>query len=357
MVGNMKGKSLMHKMLVQFIVCVTALLLLATPLFYLLTKNFYAEDMYDLMEAIRQGRTLPSIDMEQDIMQGIMLQFVLIISVMGAAIVLTIRFISKRLWRPFDHTLAAIEGFKLEDGTLPAFETSDIKEFARLDTVLERLIRNSLHSYRLQKEFTENASHELQTPLAIFQSKLDMLLQLPDITEEQAAIIQDLYQMNARLSRLNRNLLLLAKMENRQFKRTESVDVVAVIEQLRTYLESMAQGLHLTITPIEEGLRVMANRSLFESLVNNLTVNAIRHNRPGGWIDISISREGIRFANTSDEPELDREKIFSRFHQTTVAKGGNGLGLAIVKAVCDYHQWRIEYTYQAEGIHQFEVKF
>lgn len=84
-------------------------------------------------------------------------------------------------------------------------------------------MHKSLDSYRVQKEFTENASHELQTPLAIFQSKLDLLLQQQELTESQAEIIQDLYQMTSRISRLNRNLLLLAKIDNAQFAKSENI--------------------------------------------------------------------------------------------------------------------------------------
>lgn len=229
----MKKKSLMYKSLTQFIVCVAILLLLATPLFYWLTKSFYAEDIIDIIEAVQQGKPVPALDLEEDILHGIMIQFALIVTVLGVAIVLTMRFISGRLWQPFDKTLEAIEHFKLENGVCPQLAESDTKEFVRLNIALQRLMTDSLHSYRLQKEFTENASHELQTPLAVFQSKLDLLLQQPELTERQAAIIQDLYQMNSRLSRLNRNLLLLAKMENNQFSRTESVDVITVINDLQ----------------------------------------------------------------------------------------------------------------------------
>lgn len=97
--GMMKKKSLMYKSLTQFIVCVAVLLLLATPLFYWLTKNFYAEDMIDIIDAVRQGKPVPSLDLEADILHGIVIQFALIVSVLGVAIVLTMRFISGRLWR------------------------------------------------------------------------------------------------------------------------------------------------------------------------------------------------------------------------------------------------------------------
>ena len=311
----MKKKSLMYKSLTQFIVCVAILLLLATPLFYWLTKSFYAEDIIDIIEAVQQGKPVPALDLEEDILHGIMIQFALIVTVLGVAIVLTMRFISGRLWQPFDKTLEAIEHFKLENGVCPQLAESDTKEFVRLNIALQRLMTDSLHSYRLQKEFTENASHELQTPLAVFQSKLDLLLQQPELTERQAAIIQDLYQMNSRLSRLNRNLLLLAKMENNQFSRTESVDVITVIKDLQPYLESLSGGLILKQNFSTASLPIKANRSLLESMVNNLVVNAVRHNKTSGEITVFLSDNRLMVSNTSDDAALDADQIFNRFYR------------------------------------------
>lgn len=354
--GFMRKKSLIRKSLTQFIVCVAVLLLLATPLFYWLTLNFYAEDLVDIIEAVRRGKDIPPLDIERDIMQGVMLQFGLIIAVLGVAIVLTMRLIARRLWQPFDWTLDAMEAFRLESGTCPEFAESDVREFDRLNTTLSKMMHDSLRSYKLQKEFTENASHELQTPLAVFRSRLDLLLQQPELTEGQAAIIQDLYRMSSRLSRLSRNLLLLAKMENGQFGQTETVDVAALLDEQMRYLENLAGGLTVVRDYQAGQLPVRANRALLESLVGNLVVNAVRHNAPGGRIVVSLAGGHLVVANSSPEAPLDGARIFHRFYRSSLDEKGNGLGLAIVKAVCDYHGWGIAYSH-AEGMHRFEVSF
>lgn len=235
-------------------------------------------------------------------------------------------------------------------------EDSNIKEFSRLNTAVEKMMENSSKSYQLQKEFTENASHELQTPLAVFQSKLDILMQQQDITENQAVIIQDLYQMSGRVSRLSRNLLLLAKIDNRQYNLTEQVDVVKVLEDLMPYLESLADGLAIVKDFQVKTLRVKANRSLLESLVNNLVVNAVRHNKTNGKIILSVTADSITVANTSDEGALDASHIFDRFYRAEKRGNGYGLGLSIAKAVCDYHGWIINYEYR-DGLHNFNVRF
>lgn len=349
-------KSLSRKMLTQFVACIAALLTLATPLFYFLTKHYYAEDMIDIIEAVKREQPIPALDLEQDIMQGVMLQFGLIVGVLAVAIVLTLRFISRRLWQPFDLTLRQIEGFRLENGKLPTLPDTDVKEFAQLNRSLETLMENSLASYRTQKEFTENASHELQTPLAVFQSKLDLLLQQPDLTGRQAELIQGLYEDTSRLARLNRNLLLLARIDNRQYGQTEDIRLTRFLDELTPFLQSIAGDILLYEDFADSTLTVRANRTLLESLVNNLVVNAVRHNRPKGEIRLVVSGRELTIANTSDEPALDGKLIFNRFYRPSEKVKGNGLGLAIVRAICGYHGWTVAYRYD-EGMHHFTVRF
>ena len=349
-------KSLLNKTLTQFIVCTIIILLLATPLFYLLTKHYYAEDMIDIIEATQQNQPIPELDLEQDIMQGVMIQFPLISGVLGIAIILMTRFVSKRLWKPFEDTLKQLEHFKLESETIPLLPASDIKEFNQLNQSLNRMMTNSLKSYKVQKEFTENASHELQTPLAAFQSKLDVLLQFPDLTEQQAEMMQGLYQISGRLSRLNRNLLLLAKIDNKQYNQMSVINVMTTLEELLPFLENMTEGITLHKDFQIPELIVNGNKSLLESMINNLIVNAVRYNLPEGEITITIKENELTISNTSNEMPLDSKLIFNRFYHPAEKIQGNGLGLAIVKAICDYHSWSIQYHHE-NNKHYFTVHF
>lgn len=352
----MKSMSLSRKMLTQFVVCIAVLLLFATPLFYFLTKNYYAEDMIDIIEAVGQGKPVPPIDLEEDIMEGITLQFGVIAFVLAGAIIITLSLISNRLWRPFDKTLRIIEGFRLEDGTMPQLPESNIREFNRLNNALQKLMGNSMTSYKTQKEFTENASHELQTPLAVFQSKLDLLLQRADITEGQAELIQALYDTSKRLAALNRNLLLLAKIDNNQYRLTENVCLNDVVNELLPFLKNVSGDIVLKEDFRNASLMINANRTLLESLLNNLVVNAVRHNRRDGEITITVEGNRLTVSNTSDRPPLDGKQIFNRFYRPQGQTKGNGLGLAIVKAICSYHGWQVEYNY-CEKRHCFTVIF
>ncbi len=351
-----KPQSLMRKSMVRFLACIAALFALAAPAFYLLTKNYYAEDMADLIEAVQTGKDIPTMDLEEDIMKGIMLQYLLITVLLCIGIMLTLRLMSRKLWQPFDKTLTLVESFKLEDRQIPILPRSDVKEFERLRNALDKLMKKDVDSYVAQKEFTENASHELQTPLAIFQTKLELLLQQPELTAEQANIIQDLFQMTSRLSRLNRSLLLLAKIDNKQFDTKDHIQLAQFIDCLIPSLESISGQLRIYRLYPQKPLSINANRILLESMVNNLFINAVRHNTPDGTITIGIDDNKLTIANTSTEPPLSSSLIFHRFYRPTQNKSGNGLGLAIVKAICDYHGWSIEYQYK-DSQHCFTVSF
>ncbi len=349
-------KSLLRKSMTRFVACTALLFALAAPAFYHLTKNYYAEDLEDLVEAVRGGHALPAIDLSQDVMKGIMLQYLLITVLLGVGVTLTMRLVSKNLWKPFEQTLESIRTFRLEKSKVPDLPRSDVKEFDMLNRALRRLMVKSVNSYKAQKEFTENASHELQTPLAIFQAKLELLLQQPELTGNQAAIIQDLFQMTSRLSRLNRNLLLLAKIDNEQFDHMETVRLDALVDRMLPSLETISGQLAIERRYSAAPLMVKANGVLLESMVSNLIVNAVRHNRAGGKITISVGDNALCVSNTSDEPALSAEHIFNRFYRPAQGKGGNGLGLAIVKAICDYHGWQVKYGFH-DGIHDFTVNF
>lgn len=351
-----KKRSLLNKTLIQFILYTAVILLLATPLFYILTKNFYAEDMLEIIEEVREGHPLPKLDLEEDIMKGVMLQFGLVSAVLGVAFVVVMQFISGKMWHPFDDTLQKVEQFRLEQGTIPVFRDTTVKEFDRLNIALKRLIDNNVKSYRMQKEFTENASHELQTPLAILQGKLEILLQLPDLTQAQATVIQEMLVTLKRMTQLNRSLLLLARIDNRQYQAEEQVNFVREVYELLPSLRLLAGGITIRTDVKAEVFMLKCNRILLESMVNNLVVNAVRHNRSDGFVSITVGHHELVVSNTSDEPPLDSHLIFNRFYRPSPKTKGNGLGLAIVKAICDYHDWTIEYGYKNK-IHSFVVYF
>jgi signal transduction histidine kinase len=254
--------------------------------------------------------------------------------------------------------LNEIEHFNIRSNEIPLFRETLIQEFRQLNAALEKLVSNNLQAYKIQKEFTENASHEMQTPLAVFRSKLDILLQQPNLSEEQLLIIQSLYDVTSRLVRMNKNLLLLAKMDNLQFPDTEILNVpVIVAESLSFFTEQAeANAIRIKTDIAPEDCIVQANKTLVESLINNLITNAIRHNLPEGIINVSLQNRRLAIENTGLAKELNKTALFHRFGRRSEVARGNGLGLAIVQQICTLYQWPIEYRY-TDNLHQFTVIF
>lgn len=348
-------KSLLNKSLSQFLICAIVVLLLSAPLFYLLTKYYYAEEIQDILEAVNSGVPIPTLYLEENILAGMIIHFILVFAILSISLLITMRFITHRLWQPFEKTLNKIETFNLEQSELPTFEPNDIKEFTRLNNSVSKLMEKDKQYYLSQKEFTENASHELQTPIAIVQSKLDLLLQ-ENLNEQQSAIVAELYDVNTRMSRLNKNLLLLSKIENDQYQTTERINIVRFVEDVMPLYHNLYDHQNIRLRVVDKQAEVTANKYLFESLLNNLVVNAIRHSKLGGQIDICVSSHALSVTNTADGQSLDEHLLFRRFQFTSDAKRGNGLGLSIVKAVCDYHKWTINYSFQNKE-HCFTVTF
>jgi len=293
----------------------------------------------------------------KDLLWNLFAQYGLIFVVLLFSLTLVQRIVSKRLWSVFYSSLKKIENYSLEQEVIPQFEKTDIKEFSQLNKILSTLISNNLTIYKQQKEFIENASHELQTPLAVFQSKLDILLQDSNLTQSQSDTIQLLYNTSSRLTRLNKNLLLLAKIDNFQFKETHDIDFVHVLNSQLNYLKDLAEnnGLHVSVE-INNSLIINANPILLESLINNLIVNSIRHNINNGAISITVDKDRFTVGNTGDVSSLNKDKIFRRFSRPSEEKAGNGLGLSIVSQICKFHGWDIEYHYK-DMLHVFTIHF
>lgn len=350
-------KSLLNKNLIQFVSLMLVILVLATPLFYLLTKNYYAEDMMDAITRISKGEKLEPSDLEADIVDGMVIQFVLIFAVISLSMLLVMRFLTRRLWKPFDHTLQKIERFNLDSSDIPQFQNNGTSEFERLNRSVEQLMRKDKETYKSQKEFTENASHELQTPISVLQTKLDLLMQ-EELNQRQADLVSDMYNICNRLSRLNKNLLLLTKIENSQYSQVETIELVSFVNRrIAIYSDLNAGGGKVMLDNASTMASISANIPLFESMLDNLVVNAMRHKKDNADIIISVNNNYLSVINEGVEPiTLDKNKLFKRFSNIGERNRGNGLGLSIVKAICDYHHWTIDYQF-VDGRHTFIVKF
>lgn len=266
------------------------------------------------------------------------------------------RRLSVKLWQPFKNTLTRLKAFNLNSQTSITFENSNILEFQELNEALNKLIEHTISVYKSQKEFTENASHELQTPLAIIKNKLDILLQKENLTDRQYQIIEDINKALTRVSRINKNLLLLAKIENHQFDGSDIINLSELIEQcLEQFKEHFANKKLSIQTEIEKEFFITGNKILIDILISNLLLNAIRHNSQNGIVRISLSKTGL-FISNSGMKALETENLFKRFKKHSDQSSGSGLGLSIVEQICKRHQWTIDYDFQQET-HTFKINF
>lgn len=310
------------------------------------------------LRRLQQQRNDTLDKMDEEIGQLLTTQYVVTLIFIIVYLILVLQIVSKRLWKPFYQTLDTLEDFSIGKGVTPQFQKTNVSEFIRLNNSLEKMIKNSISIYQSQKEFTENASHELHTPLAIMQSQLDMLIQRPDLTEEQSEIISSIYSNVSHLARLNNNLLLLAKIENRnQTADEELINVSLLVENILPNISIMIEDNELDFhTDIQNNCMQKANKVLFVSLLNNLLTNAIRYNHPQGCINLTLTDKEMIVANTGDNQHLDADTIFRRFYKNQEVSKGHGLGLSIVEKICKYHGWKIEYMYE-ERHHIFTVIF
>ena len=229
-------------------------------------------------------------------------------------------------------------------------------EFNQLNSTAAGLITATNAAYHQQKQFVENASHEIQTPLAIIRSKLELLINEPDLTEKHALLLADITEANERLSLMNRTLLLLAKIENNQFPETESVNISLSVEKLIETFKNHYDDFPELVTEIAKNILVTANRSLIEILISNLITNAIVHNIPAGRIEISLSPGIFTIENTGTLLDTTPEELFDRFKKGSHNTKTTGLGLAIVRQICTLYHFRV--TYQSDdGWHRIRVTF
>jgi len=268
---------------------------------------------------------------------------------------ITNRLIVSRLWQPFYNLLKELRLFNVVDNKdIPQIDTT-IEEFKELNQAMTSMSSRVKSDYKDLKTFTENASHELLTPIAVINSKLDTLLQTDNFNLQQSKLLNDLYTAVSRLTRLNQSLLLLVKIENHLLEDNQLINLRSVIEELIIQFEEIFQDKGLKISSELADKVFNTSPYLIDVLLNNLLSNAIRHNYPGGEIRITLVNEKLSIQNTGDNTPLQNENLFKRFHKSSSSEG-NGLGLTISRQICDNLGYTLEYDF-SNGLHTFTVLF
>ncbi|MFA6084837.1 sensor histidine kinase [Mucilaginibacter sp.] len=293
----------------------------------------------------------------QDLIVGIAeAQAILLILLFGGWIIIN-RQTSRRIWLPFERIIEWLKDYEMGKNPQSGIPSSGISEFDTLNEVVNDLIQKNHGIFTQQKNFIENASHEMQTPVAILQSKLDLLVVSEGLTAEQARYIQSQYEAIERLNHLNKSLLLLSQIENHQFEETSSVSVENLTNKILGHLEEAIHDKQISVnTVITVDKILQGNPMLIEICLSNLLSNAVNHTPEKGTIEIILDENILRIRNSGQPLGFSEKVLFTRFGKDKASKHGVGLGLAIVRQITDLMKLSVDYTYIADN-HQFTIRF
>jgi signal transduction histidine kinase len=272
-------------------------------------------------------------------------------------VILMNNYVNRNVWKPFYDLLERIKAYDFEKTKVISYSPSDITEFQELSKSVEKMTNKIYRDFLNQKEFNENSSHELQTPLAIIRNKLELLIQSKNLGEEDMEIIQSVFDAVKRLSMLNKGLILIAQIDNRQYSETEKVRMDRVVNNtVKNFLYQIEEkGLQLK-TSVQENCKTNTNPILAEIMVNNLISNAIKHNLTGGVLTIELDQHHFLVENSGKALSEEAENMFERFKKDSDSEQSVGLGLSIVKKICTLLGHKIVYQNKGE-VHRMEVFF
>ena len=259
---------------------------------------------------------------------------------------------------PFQNTLDIIRKFSVKHEFEEHFPNTSTSEFKKLNQFIMDMMRGARRDYLALKEFSENASHEIQTPLSIAQGKLELLMESNDeLSEEQMELISSALYALKRLSKLGNSLSLLTKIENQEFSDFSSVDMTKLVSRFLFDFKELVELKDIKMfSEVSPDVQVTGNLVLLELLVTNLLNNAVRHNHSGGEIYVRLMQNKLEVKNTGEALKVDANDIFNRFKKGSDNPDSLGLGLSIVKRICTEHQFDIKYT-RADEQHCFTVSW
>ena len=313
-----------------------------------LTMIFHDSDgmAYRLMVSI------PTFERE-DVIEAILIHLVILYAVLVCTILIVTVLVFKFSMKPLYSLLKWLDGYRPGNGTEGFPDEDSVLEFRKLTSAARETIERAENHLERQKQFIGNASHELQTPLAVLGNRIEWMMDNTALTEEQFAELSKMRQSIHRLVRLNRTLLLLSKIDSGHFLDKADVDVVSLVDaELEVYREIFADKGIVCNVKSTKRLVVQMDEMLATTMVSNLIKNAFVHSPVGGTVDITVSAGRLTVSNSGDEA-LDETRLFDRFY-TSGKSGSTGLGLSLVKSIAGYYNFRVEYGFN-NGWHSFVV--
>jgi len=256
----------------------------------------------------------------------------------------------------FYSTIRKLEDFELSKLQTLTLETAEVQEIKKLNEVFEKMATQIYNDFEAQKEYTENVSHELQTPLAIISSKADELMQADNLSKEQMEQLALLLETTNRLSKINQALIFLTKIDNRFYTQGSTFSLNDLIKEKLQIFDAAIQEKKLKLElDLLDITHINMNPYLAETLIINLIKNAIIHNTSGGVLRIQLSNNALRISNSGSPLSFPEKDIFKRFTRSENSKKNLGIGLSIVQRICELYTFKIAYNYVSE--HQFSIIF
>jgi len=273
-------------------------------------------------------------------------------------LLLLLNYLSSRyLWRPFYHTLDQIKHYSINQPEPLVLSPTSTREFRELNLILTQMIQRIEQDFRNMKEFTENISHEIQTPLAVVKAKIEMLLKSNGLAESQYKAIHAVSQSTSRLSRLSKTLGLISKINNQEFVNKEQIQLKPFVSNILFNFKELAELKEVKIhARLSEQASLYIDAYLLDVLLSNLLKNALSHNFRNGEISILLEPGSLKISNTGGPLNFPSQELFDRFRRNADKPNSLGLGLSIVRKICALNQIDIRYAYQQER-HVFELRF
>jgi two-component system, OmpR family, sensor histidine kinase QseC len=294
---------------------------------------------------------------QEDLVESILYSFIVIAAALLLITLVVNRIASARIMRPFFKTLEQLDQYEMGKTGVLKMPPSSTNEFKRLGNSLEKMTARIDSDYNSLKAFTENASHEMQTPLAVILNSCENLLQNEGLNQKQAESVERLSQSARKLSRLNQDLLLLAKISNGQYLQTEKIDFATILQsKLELYEDLFAVKSIQVQTEIVSKPKLLIHPSLAEILISNLISNAIRYSPESAKVAIKLTETYLEISNEGKPLESASEKLFERFYKENASSASTGLGLALVKQIGDSCGLTIAHAYRQKK-HFFIVHF
>lgn len=289
-----------------------------------------------------------------------LLKLIILVTLSMVAMILLFNYLINRrlissIWQPFYNTINSIKDYAANQQSL-RLSKEPIDEINLLNESLNSMTDRIHKDFHALQSFTENASHEMQTPLAIIRSKVESLYQFAEGKEQMMQELLSIEDACLKLSKLHQSLLLLTKLENKQFILNESISLVNILEQKCAERKELFESKNIKLEISAFNFEMNFHRHLAEILITNLLNNAIRYTAPGGTITITVNPASLSCSNTASTGTLDTEKVFSRFYKVSNTDLGTGLGLSIIKEICNAAGFSIAYHFE-NNAHHFTIDF